>query len=64
MMSGLLQKLIIGEEGKRERVEQCTVGVGRRNEGALPSIMAERKKERQVSGIISEREKTGKRHIN
>ena len=60
---------VMKRENRRRREERelssvLYMGVGRRNEGALPSIMAERKKERQVSGIISEREKTGKRHIN
>ena len=31
----------------RERVQWCTVGVGRRNERVLPSVMVERKRERE-----------------
>jgi hypothetical protein len=41
------------------------VEVGRRNEGALPFIMAERKKERSVwNNFQREREKAGRRKIN
>jgi hypothetical protein len=37
------------------------VGVGRRNEGALPSVMAERKRERETSGIIFRERENGEK---